>query len=55
MRVPLGTVLSITQQVLEDAGQVVTRTGRIKGIDVLDRVVIDQLRQQITAYLRFGR
>jgi len=47
-------LLRITGQVLESARQVVKKTAKIKGIDVLGRVVIDQLCQQITAYCGLG-
>jgi len=47
-------LLRITGQVLESARQVVKKTAKIKGVDVLGRVVIDQLCQQITAYCGLG-
>ena len=47
-------LLRITGQVLERARQVVKKTAKIKGVDVLGRVVIDQLCQQITAYCGLG-
>ena len=47
-------LLRITQQVLESARQVVTKTARIKGVDVIRRVAIDQLRQQITTTCEMG-
>jgi IS5 family transposase len=47
-------LLRITEQVLESARQVVKRTAKIKGVDVVGSVVIDQLRRQITAYCDLG-
>ena len=47
-------LLRITGQVLESARQVVKKTAKIKGVDVLGGVAIDQLRQQITAYCDLG-
>jgi IS5 family transposase len=47
-------LLRITQQVLESARQVVTKTARIKGVDVISRVAIDQLCQQITTTCEMG-
>jgi len=47
-------LLRITEQVLESARQVVTKAARIKGVDVISRVAIDQLRQQITTTCEMG-
>lgn len=47
-------LLRITGQVLESARQVVKKTAKIKGADVVSHVLIDQLRQQITAYCDLG-
>jgi IS5 family transposase len=47
-------LLRITQQVLKSARQVVRRAARAKGIDVIARAAVDQLRQQITAYCELG-
>jgi len=47
-------LLRITEQVLERARQVVKKAAKIKGVDVVGRVVIDQLRQQITATCDLG-
>jgi IS5 family transposase len=47
-------LLRITQQVLESARQVVTKSARIKGVDVVSRVAIDQIRQQITTTCEMG-
>ena len=47
-------LLRITGQVLESARQVVKKAAQIKSVDVLGRVVIDQLCQQITAYCGLG-
>jgi IS5 family transposase len=47
-------LLRITEQVLESARQVVKRTAKIKGANVAGCLVIDQLRQQITAYCGLG-
>jgi len=47
-------LLRITQQVLESARQVVTKTAKIKGVDVVSHVMIDQLRQQITTTCEMG-
>ena len=43
-------LLRITEQVVQNARQVVEQTENISGIDVIARLVIDQLRQQITSY-----
>jgi transposase, IS5 family len=47
-------LIRITEQVVENARQVVKKTAAVRGVDALDRVVIDQLRQQITAYSELG-
>jgi len=47
-------LLRITGQVLESARQIVQKTAKIKGVDVVSHVVIDQLRQQITATCDLG-
>ena len=47
-------LLRITGQVLENARQVVKKTAKVKGVDVLSGVAIDQLRQQIAAYCDLG-
>ena len=47
-------LLRITGQVIENARQVVQKTAKVKGVDVLGRVMIDQLCQQITAYCGLG-
>jgi IS5 family transposase len=47
-------LLRITGQVLESARQVVKKTAKIKGVDVLGHLAIDQLRQQITTYCDLG-
>ena len=47
-------LLRITGQVLESARQVVQKAAKVKGVDVVGRVMIDQLRQQITAYCGLG-
>jgi transposase, IS5 family len=47
-------LLRITEQVLESARQVVKKTAKIKGVDVVGRAVIDQLRRQITATCELG-
>jgi transposase, IS5 family len=47
-------LLRITQQVLESARHVVKKTARIKGVDVISRAAIDQLRQQITTTCEMG-
>lgn len=47
-------LLRITEQVLEDARQVVKETAKVKGIDVIRRAGIDQLCRQITTYCDLG-
>ena len=47
-------LIRITGQVLENARQVVKKTARIKGLDVIGRAGIDQLCQQITTYCKLG-
>ena len=47
-------LLRITGQVLESARQVVKKAAKVKGVEVLGRVVIDQLRQQIATYCDLG-
>jgi IS5 family transposase len=47
-------LLRITERVLESARQVVKKTAQVKGVDVVSHVMIDQLRQQITAYCDLG-
>ena len=47
-------LLRITGQVLESARQVVKKAAQVKGVDVLGRVMIDQLRQQIATYCDLG-
>ena len=47
-------LLRITGQVLESARQVVQKAARVRGIDVVGRLMVDQLRQQITAYCQLG-
>jgi len=47
-------LLRITEQVLESARQIVTKTSKIKGVDVTGGLVIDQLRRQITTYCELG-
>jgi IS5 family transposase len=47
-------LLRITGQVLESARQVVKKAAKVKGVDVLGRVMIDQLRQQIATYCDLG-
>ena len=47
-------LLRITGQVLESARQVVKKTAKIKGVDVLGHLAIDQLRQQIATYCDLG-
>jgi IS5 family transposase len=47
-------LLRITGQVLESARQVVQKAAKVKGVDVLGRAVIDQLRQQIATYCDLG-
>ncbi len=43
-------LLRITEQVVQNARQVVEQTENISGLDVIAGLVIDQLRQQITSY-----
>ena len=47
-------LLRITGQVLESARPVVKKTAKVKGVDVLGRVAMDQLRQQIPTYCDLG-
>ena len=47
-------LLRITQQVLESARRVVKKTAKVKGVDVIGLLVIDQLRQQITECCDLG-
>jgi IS5 family transposase len=47
-------LLRITEQVLEGARQVVKKTAKVKGIDVIRRAGIDQLCRQITTYCDLG-
>jgi IS5 family transposase len=47
-------LLRITEQVLENARQVVKDTAKIKGMDVIRHAVIDQLCRQITTYCDLG-
>jgi IS5 family transposase len=47
-------LLRITGQVLESAHQVVKKTAKVKGVDVVGHLAIDQLRQQITTYCDLG-
>lgn len=47
-------LLRITQQVLASARQVVRKTARVKGIDVVAAAMVEQLRQQITEYCQLG-
>jgi IS5 family transposase len=47
-------LLRITEQVLENARQVLKKTAKVKGIDVIRRAGIDQLCRQITAYCDLG-
>ncbi len=47
-------LLRITEQVLAHARQVVRKTARVKGIDVVAGAMIEQLRQQITEYCKLG-
>jgi transposase, IS5 family len=47
-------LLRITEQVLENARQVVNNASRVKGIDVAGQAIVDQLRKQITAYCQLG-
>jgi IS5 family transposase len=47
-------LLRITEQVLESARQILTKTARIKGVDMAGSLRIDQLRRQIAAYCDLG-
>ena len=47
-------LLRITGQVLENARQVVKKASRIKGIDVVEQAIVDQLHKEITAYCELG-
>src|ERR1700752_217983 len=47
-------LLGITGQVLENTRQVVKKTGRIKGMDVMEQAMVDQLCKEITAYCELG-
>jgi transposase, IS5 family len=47
-------LLRITEQVLENARQVVKKTAKIKGMDVIRHAVIDELCRQITTYYELG-
>jgi IS5 family transposase len=47
-------LIRITEQVLEGARQIVKKTAKVKGVDVVGRVVIDQLRERITGYCALG-
>jgi IS5 family transposase len=47
-------LLRITEQVLANARQVVKKTARVKGIDVIAGAMVEQLRQQITDYCKLG-
>jgi IS5 family transposase len=47
-------LLGITGQVLENARQVVKKATRVKGIDVMQQAIVDQLRKEITAYCELG-
>lgn len=47
-------LLRITEQVLENARQVVKKTAKVKGMDVIRRAGIDQLCRQITTYCDLG-
>jgi len=44
-----ASAVRITEQVLANARQVVRKTTRVKGIDVAAGVLVEQLRQPITA------
>ena len=43
-------LIRITEQVVANARQVVKKTQRVRGIDLIDELVINQLRQEITFY-----
>lgn len=47
-------LLRITEQVLANARQVVQKTARVKGIDVVAGAAVEQLRQQIAGYCQLG-
>jgi len=47
-------LLRITEQVLKSARQVVQQAARVKGMDAVAGAMVDQLRQQITAYCELG-
>ena len=47
-------LLGITGQVLENARQVVKKATRVKGMDVMEQAMVDQLRKEITAYCELG-
>ena len=47
-------LLRITNQVLKDARQVVQKASRVKGMDVMEQAIVDQLRKEITAYSELG-
>ena len=47
-------LLRITSLVLANARQVVKKAARVKGLDVMEQAVVDQLRQEITAYSELG-
>jgi IS5 family transposase len=47
-------LLGITGQVLENSRQVVKKATRVKGIDVMQQAIVDQLRKEITAYCELG-
>jgi IS5 family transposase len=47
-------LIRITEQVVHNARQVVEKTKEISGIDVLDGLVIEQLRRQIASYCELG-
>lgn len=43
-------LIRITEQVVANARQVVAQTQRVRGLDLIDELVVNQLRQQITFY-----
>lgn len=47
-------LLRITEQVLENARQVVKKTSRVKGMDVMEQAMVDPLRKQVTTYCELG-
>jgi len=47
-------LIRITEQVVRNARQVVETTKEIEGVDVIDGLVMDQLRQQITSFCGLG-